>query len=473
MKREELLCSMESLKYRSSWRELACSAFVMLVTTVFVFFFASDSSGLVDATWTGRVVSAVWHRGGECVRDCLGVSSMRLLLQVLGCVFAGFSSAVVFVFIRFMTFGQLRVLRLIEYYRMRYRLFYWTLCIVFSLSLSQFFIDVFVPVTFQTVLVSMTSLVFFLGILYLQTRRSIFLVMAYALLGVFSALSVAGFVVMLGATAFYAIETANFERHCAFMSMSGGGYGYGSQYANTYASYGASYGKYGGGYASYAYSDDTSTEDRRNLNLSFNAVFAERLRLTLVFAYFWGFVLAVTIFFSGGVVLGFDLRDVSCDWLKCYVAEFESTVTLLMIALSCVVIIAGIFILNKFNLMLTEEYYLKTSDVLRLLFGALLGCLVFIGIGRPFNLFKIDLQRGNMLVPLVIQVVTALEILMPAVVFITSLRCRKYNDMNLNLDEGPVIHRSNWLTFFLLLIFDIVPVALPVISTFYLWRGLI
>ena len=88
-------------------------------------------------------------------------------------------------------------------------------------------------------------------------------------------------------------------------------------------------------------------------------------------------------------------------------------------------------------------------------------------------LFKIDLQRGNMLVPLVIQVVTALEILMPAVVFITSLRCRKYNDMNLNLDEGPVIHRSNWLTFFLLLIFDIVPVALPVISTFYLWRGLI
>ena len=104
MKKEELLSSMESLKYNASWRELAYSAFVMLVTTVFAFFFAPDSSGSFDVTWAGSVVSAVWRRGGECVRDCLGVSSTRLLLQVLGCVFAGGSAAVVFVFIRFMTF---------------------------------------------------------------------------------------------------------------------------------------------------------------------------------------------------------------------------------------------------------------------------------------------------------------------------------------------------------------------------------
>lgn len=467
MKREELLCSIETLKYKPSWREWVCFAFVMLITTVFALFFASDIPDSIDVTWVSSVVSGMWRRGGEFVRDCLGVSSTRLLLRVLGCVFAGFSAAVIFVFIRFIAFGLLRVLRLIEYYRMRYRMFYWTLCIVLSLSLSQFFVDLFVPLTFQTVLVMMTCTVFFLAILYVQTRRSILLIMAYALLGVFSVLSVAGFVVMLGVTVFYAIETANLARNNVFATTSGYGYGYGSQYAGAYASYG----QYGGGYV--AYCEDASTEDKRNLKLSFDAVFAERLRLMLVFAYLGGFALAVGLFFACGVVLGLNLRDISLDWLKCYVAEFGSTVTMVMIALSCVVTIAGIFIQNRFYLMLTDEYYLKTRDMLRLLVGAFLGCLVFIGIGRPFNLLKIELQRGNVLVPLVIQVVTALEILMPAVIFITCLRCRRCNDINLNLDEGSEIHRSNWLTFFLLLIFDIVPVALPVISTFYLWRGLI
>ena len=295
--------------------------------------------------------------------------------------------------------------------------------------------------------------------------------MAYALLGAFSALSVAGFVVMLVVTAFYAIEMANFKRNNDLEEAARCEYGHGAHYGYAYV---PSYGTYGGAYGSYGYAsygEDESAKDNRNLKFSFDAILAERLRLTLVFAYILGVVFAVVFFFSCGVALGLNLRDVSYDWLKCYVVEFESTVTLVTIALSCVVTIAGIFIFNRFNLMLTDEYYLKTSDVLRLLVGAFVGCLVFLCIGRSFTMLKIELLKGNALVPLVILVVTALEILMAVAIFITSLKCRKC--MNCDLDEGSAIRRLNWVTFFLLLIFDIVPVALLVISTFYVWRGLI
>lgn len=429
MKRDKLLCSVESLKYESSWRELACAAFVVLVTAVFAFFFASDSSDSIDVTWAGSIVSAVWHMGGECVCNCLGKNS-RLFLRVLGCGFAGFSAGVIFVFIRFMLLGRLRVLRVLDYYRMQYRLFYWTLCIVLALSFSRSFVDLFIPVSFQTILVIVTCLVISLGILYLRLSSSIFLILAYVLSGVFSAVSLAGVVVMLLMTGFYVVEVY-FEKKGSLNGRS------------------------------------------CNLSLSSDAFYSERLRLMLVFGYSLGFIITLGVFFSIGAALGLNLKDSICDWLKCYVAEFESTATWVMLVLLCAVTIAGIFILNRFNLMLTVEYYLKTCDVIRLMAGVFGGCLVLFGIGWQLNSLKIVLQVGNVLVPLAIQCVAAMEILMAVVIFMNCLRCRKGNDMNEEFDEGLVIHhRSKWLTFFLLLIFDIVPVALPVISTSYTWRGL-
>lgn len=459
MKRPELIAPVETLMYAFSKSEFTCSLLVMFVVALLSYFYASDS---VAGAPTGSCATAeIWHRGGCWLRAVLGDQQWCVYSRCIGCACAGFVAAVSFVAIRHFLFCLIGKLRVIEYCRVRTRLFSWTMCVVLSFTLSPFFFELLIPVTQGTVNVVLGSLVILLSILFLRVKRPIFLCVAYALLGALSAASITG-VIMLIVVSMILFLAKRSMTPC----IPGYAYGHENAYGGGYGSYGepqGTYGSYGYGTAQYGAVDES---DRMA-----NAFMAERIRLLLLLCFVMGFVFTLTLVFGYGMLSGAGVKDIVLQWLSCFGAELKGMLAAVeLMTLACCVTISFLFVNCRLARMFDIEYCLKLNDLFRLGAGFLLACAILICIGRRVPFVVGACLCETPLLPLAIQVIASEAILEVAAIFLVNLKCRKIHSVTENTDDTKAVRQYKRMRAVLLLFFDLLPVFLLAMGIGRFWR---
>lgn len=363
---------------------------------------------------------------------------------------------------------------MIEYYRIRVRLFYWTLCVVLAISCSRFYIDLFVPVTPRAVLLATSCLAIWLVISFLRLKRPIFLIVEYALLGALSAVSATGFAMLLISSLILFIAKFNIDTTSVAKWVSGLGRGRGYGYGGSYGSYGG-YGRYGSSgssYGYYGYADEpevpeTSKADKAEQR----ALLAERLRLSLILFYCLGFIAMLALLFVCGVASGAGVKELLLEWLghlwlevKCTLASSD------MMAVVCAVTISVVFVRYRFYRMLDDEYYILTKDVIRLVFAALVAAAGLLGIGLSLVLRGDVSTSGLVFVPLSLQIVAGLVMLMSIIVFLVNMKCRKCMGGDEDFEGDNAVRQFNWMAIPFLLFLDVCPAVLVAFATYDVWR---
>lgn len=463
MKRSDLNASIVTLMYGISKFEIVSSLLVMFAVALFSYFFASDS--VAGAQAGSSLTTDIWHHGGRWIRAFLGDVQFREFSRVVGCVCAGFAAAVFFVFIRHFLFYFAGGLRMIEYYRIHLRLLFWTVCVVLSFALSQFFIDLFVPVTLGAVNVVLACLIVCMTLFFLRVKRPVFLCAAFVLLGVLTSVSIIGVVMLMIATMILFIASADYRKSSAQYTS---GYGYGHEY-----SYGGGYGSHG--VSQYGYgASDTPTYGAVQMNefdWVADSLLAERFHLLLLLCLVVGFVATLALVFGYGVYSGLGARDVVLQWLSWFGVELKGVwVSGELMVLTCCVMISFLFVNYRFARMFDVEYYLKVKDFFRLGSGFLLACAVLICIGRRFSFAADACLCGIPLLPLAIQVVAGGVMLQVVAVFLVNLKCRKISSETETADGTNVARQYNGMKVLLLLFFDLLPVFLLAAAIGCFWR---
>lgn len=457
MKRQELIAPVETLTHAFSKFEFAYSLLVMFGVALFSFFFASVS--VAGAQTDSFVTAGIWHQGGEWLRAYLGDEHLCEYSRCIGCACAGFTAAVFFVVVRHFLFYLIGNLCLIEYYRVHMRLFFWTTCVVLSFTLSQFFIELFIPVTQGTVNVVLVSLVIWLSILSLRMKWTTFLCAAFALLGVLSAVSISGVIMLIVVT-----MILFFARESISQSISGYGYGHENAYGVGFGSYGVSQDIYGS-YGTTQYAEVEMADQMAN------ALMAERTRLLLLLSFIMGLVFTLTLVFGYGMFSGASARNIILQWLSCFGAELKGILAAVdLMALACCVTISFLFVNYRLARMFDSEYYLKAKDLFRLGTGFLLACVVLICAGKRMPFVVSTCLREMPLLPLAIQVVASEVMLVVAAIFLVNLKCRKINSVARNADETEAVRQYKWMRTLLLLFFDLLPAFLLATGIVRVWR---
>ena len=461
MQRQELIAPVETLMYAFSKSEFVCSLLVFFVVTLLSFFYSSDS---VAGAQTGSYVTAgIWHQGCNWLRAVLGDQQWRVYSRCMGCVCAGFTASVCFVAIRHLLFYLIGKLRLVEYCRVRARLFSWTMCVVLSFTLSQFFFELLIPVTQGTVNVVLSSLVIWLSVLFLRVKWPIFLCAAFALLGFLCAMTITG-VLMLIIVSIILFLAKRSMTPC----IPGYAYGHENAYGGGYGSYGApqgAYGSYGYGTAQYG-AVEIDESDRMA-----NAFMAERIRLLLLLCFVLGFVFTLSLVFGYGMLSGAGVKDIVLQWLSCFGAELKEMLAAVeLMTLACCVTISFLFVNYRLARMFDIEYCLKLNDLFRLGAGFLLACAILICIGRRVPFVVGACLCETPLLPLVIQVVASEVILEVAAIFLVNLKCRKIHSVTENTDDMKAVRQYKRMRAVLLLFFDLLPAFLLAMGIGWVFR---
>lgn len=439
----------ETLMYAFSKFEFACSLLIMFGVALFSLFFASDT---VAGTQTGSYVTAgIWHQVGDWIRAFLGDEQLCEYSRSVGCVCAGFVAAVFFVVVRHFMLYIIGSLFLIEYYRVHMRLLFWTVCVVLSFTLSQFFYEQFIPVTQGTVNVVLVSLVVWLTILFLRTKWTIFFCAAFVLLGVLSAVSITGVIMLIAVTMILFLARTSMTQ-----CIPNYGYGHGNTYGVGCDSYVVSQGTYG-----YYGSTPYGVVEMDGVNLTATALLAERFRFMLLLCFVMGFGFALALVFGYGMLSGAGVRDIVLQWLSWFWSELKGRLaTVELMALACCVTISFLFVNYRLAYMFDSEYYLKVKDLFRLCVGFLLACTVMICTGRrvPFVVGACSCEIP--LLPFAIQVIASEVMLVVVAVFLVNLKCRKIHFVKANAEDTKAIRQYKWMRGLLLLFFDLLPIFL-------------
>lgn len=363
---------------------------------------------------------------------------------------------------------------MIEYYRIRVRLFYWTFCVVLSISCSRFYIDLFVPVTPRAVLLATSCIAIWLVISFLRLKRPIFLIVEYALLGALSAVSATGFAMLLISSLILFIAKFNIDTTSIAKWMSGFGHGRGYGYGGNYGSYGGygGYGSSGNSYGYYGYADGLEDSETGKVDKTAQrALLAERLRLSLILFYCLGFIAMLALLFVCGVACGAGVKELLLEWLgnlwlevKCTLASSD------MLAVLCAVTISVVFVRYRFYRMLNDEYYILTKDVIRLVFAALVAAVGLLGIGLKLVLRGDVSTRGLVFVPLSLQIVAGLVLLRSIIVFLVNMKCRKCMVGDEEFEGDNTARQFNWMAIPFLMFLDVCPVIFVAFSTSDIWR---
>lgn len=462
MKKTEMLSSTVNLACRFSMAEFAWSLLVLVVVAAFAFVFAPPSAGV--ASQGNPVACAIWQVFGAAARSGLGESSVQLLSRGCGSVFAGISAAVSFVVVRYFLFLVLRKLRLLEYYRISGRLLIWSLAVALSIALSRAFIDLFVPVTPTTVDVMLGCVVIGLTIHFIRVNHPFLLIVAYALAGVLSALSVTGIVALAVLVTILVVSKNHVaqQRFSKWMT----GYGYGGEYA--YGSYGV-YGTEG----AYGFDDTAEVAPTRQDGVKeAQALMAERLRLSLFLFFALGFVATLSLILVFGRSQDVSVRTAFLDWGGCYVAEVKNAMAASkLFFVACCEAIAVVFVLYRFDRLLDAEHYLTASDMVRVILSAMIAAAVLLGIGSGTFSVTDFCAYEIRFVPFAVQVVAGLVILMAVVVFLINMRCRKFIYSEGDVESRAMIRQYSRMGALIVVFFDVSPAVLLAIATFHIRRA--
>ena len=464
MKRSEALASAATLMYTTRRGGLALSAMIILVVSVFAFLFASDASEVVTAEDFLR--NAAWHRVSSWLRSCIGsASTMRLLSRGIGCVAAGVSAAVCYTVVCHFLFFMMKTLRMVEYYRIRYRLLCWTVCVIMSMSLSRAFVNAFVPFTLNALVVILVFVSLGAVIRFLRTNHPTYLIADYFLMGFLSAFSVAGVVVLLASTFVLFIAKIYYARFANMKWI----VGCGDSHASVYGAYGR-YGGYDDYYGCCPRGAEGKKEPLDEVDLIVGEAMTERLRLSVIMFFFLGFVVFSVLLVVCGKALGLSVNSILLDWIGWYAAELKGFMSVNALATSCVLAIAVIFASYRYNQMLDEERWLRTRDVFRIAGAAVLAFAVLAGIGQAVpETCGMSRDTGS-LVSLAMQGLSCVVILMSVVVFLVNLKCRRVRLAKGSGDGVAEVRQYGRMVVALLLFFDGVPWLLLAFATSYAWR---
>ena len=455
-----MLSSTVNLACRFSAIEFAWSLLVMVLVTAFVFVFAPSSAAV--ASQGHSVASAIWQALEAAVRSSFGESSLPLLSRGCGSILAGISAAVSFVVIRYFLFLMLRKLRLLEYYRISGRLLIWSFSVALSIAFSRSFVDLFVPVTPRTVNVMFACMVIGLTVYFIRVNHPLILIVAYALAGVLSALSVTGIVALVILVTILVISKnhVTLQRFSKWMT----GYGYGGDAYGAYGAYGEE--------SAYGVDDSAEVATRTDGVWETQALMAERLRLSLFLFFVLGFAATLSLIIVFERSSDVSMRTAFFDWVRCYVVEVKSAMAASkLFFVVCCETIAVVFVLYRFDRLLDAEHYLTANDMVRVILSAMIAAAVLLGVGSgTFSVVDFSTYEIRFL-PFAVQVVAGLAILMAIVVFLVNMRCRKFVCSKGDSESWKMVRQYSRMGTLIVFFFDVSPVVLLVIATFYFWRA--
>ena len=326
------------------------------------------------------------------------------------------------------------------------------------MSVSKFFINVFVPFSLDALILTLACVTIGLVIRFLRTNCPVYLIAGYLLLGALSALSVTGVITLLASMLILLVAKIYYARAANIKWIAGNG--------NAYSSTCGGYGGYGyGGYPAYA---DCAESENDELGEVQSEAMTERLRLMTIMFIFLGFVAMLVLLVFCGKGMGLSAKDILIDWIGWYVKELDGSVTVNLVAVFCIQAIALIFATYRYGLMLDEEHWLTAKDVFRIAAAAFVAMVILFEVGQATSAAFGRITCAILLVPIAIQVASCFVIMMSVVIFLVNLKCRRVRQSQRSGDDEVRLYRRMVIP--LLLFFDVAPWLLLAFATSYVWR---